>query len=275
MSITSVDVPVPWLTTEQMVEVDRAMIEDLGIELIQMMENAGRGLAHLARVRFLDHDPINTRVAVLAGPGGNGGGALVCARRLVGWGAKVEVVLSRPDEEFAPVSGHQLAILQKMDVTCSVAGDPDAPRSAGLVIDGLIGYSLRGAPRGAAADLIRWANLQGSPVLSLDVPSGVDAGSGDVCDPAVRAAATLTLALPKTGLRSPDAEGCVGVRGVARRNGRQLDLHLRRVERRRDDGFGRSDLLRRHLGDLDSPARLCLVAGEAGSSRLKSAACDW
>ena len=206
MSITSVDVPVPWLTTEQIVEVDRAMIEDLGIELIQMMENAGRGLAHLARVRFLDHDPTNTRVVVLAGPGGNGGGALVCARRLVGRGAKVEVVHSRPDEAFAPVSGHQLAILQKMDVPCSVAGDLDAPRSAGLVIDGLIGYSLRGAPRGAAADLIRWANSQGSPVLSLDVPSGVDAGSGEVCDPAVRAAATLTLALPKTGLRSPDAE---------------------------------------------------------------------
>lgn len=210
MSITSVDVPVPWLTTEQMVEVDRAMIEDLGIELIQMMENAGRGLAHLARERFLDHDPTNTRVVVLAGPGGNGGGGLVCARRLVGWGVNVEVVLSRLDEAFAPVSGQQLAILQKMDVPCSVAGDSDAPRSAGLVIDGLIGYSLRGAPRGAAADLIRWANSQRSPVLSLDVPSGVDAGSGEVYDPAVRATATLTLALPKTGLRSPDAEGCVG-----------------------------------------------------------------
>ena len=118
----------------------------------------------------------------------------------------MEVVLSRPDKEFAPVPGHQLAILRKMGVPCvsDVSSKPD------LVIDGLIGYSLRGAPRGATADLIRWANAQGSPVLSLDVPSGVDAGSGEVFDPAIRAAATLTLALPKTGLRSPDAEGCVG-----------------------------------------------------------------
>ena len=210
MSITNVEVPLPWLTTEQMVEVDRAMIEDLGIELIQMMENAGLGLAHLARERFLNRDPTGKKVTVLAGPGGNGGGALVCARRLVGWGVNVEVVLSRPDEAFAQVPGHQLAILRKMGVPCSVAGDSDAPRSTDLVIDGLIGYNLRGAPRGAAADLIRWANAQGSPVLSLDVPSGVDAGSGEVFDPAVRATATLTLALPKTGLRSPDAEGCVG-----------------------------------------------------------------
>jgi len=206
MSITDINVHVPWLTVEQMVEVDRAMIEDLGIELIQMMENAGRALAHLARERFLHRDPTNTRVAVLAGPGGNGGGALVCARRLVAWGSNVEVVLSRPDEAFASVPGHQLAILRKMGVPCvsDVSSKPD------LVIDGFIGYSLRGAPRGTAADLIRWANAQGSPVLSLDVPSGVDAGSGKVFDPAVRATATLTLALPKTGLRSPDAEGFVG-----------------------------------------------------------------
>jgi len=72
---------VPYVTTAQMVEVDRAMIEDFGIELIQMMENAGRSLAHLARARFLSGDPRGKRVVALAGTGGNGGGALVCARR--------------------------------------------------------------------------------------------------------------------------------------------------------------------------------------------------
>jgi len=210
MSIRNCDSPMPWLTTEQMVEVDRAMIEDLGIELIQMMENAGRNLAHLARERFLGGDPTGKTVVVLAGTGGNGGGALVCARRLVGWGANVEVVLTRSGEAFGPVPGHQLEILQKMGVQCSVARDTDSPSSAHLVIDGLIGYSLKGPPRGAAADLIRWANDQASPVLSLDVPSGVDAGSGEVFDPAVRATATLTLALPKVGLRADGAVGHIG-----------------------------------------------------------------
>jgi NAD(P)H-hydrate epimerase len=64
---------VPYLTTEQMIEVDRAMVEDYRIELVQMMENAGGNLAHLARVRFLKDEPGGKRVVVLAGSGGNGG----------------------------------------------------------------------------------------------------------------------------------------------------------------------------------------------------------
>jgi NAD(P)H-hydrate epimerase len=78
-----------------MIEVDRAMVEDYRIELVQMMENAGRNLAHLARVRFLGGDPLAMSVVVLAGTGGNGGGAMVCARRLRNWGATVQVFVSR------------------------------------------------------------------------------------------------------------------------------------------------------------------------------------
>jgi NAD(P)H-hydrate epimerase len=101
---------VPFLTTEQMVEVDRAMIEDYRVLLIQMMENAGRNLAHLARVRFFSGDPTGKRVAILPGVGGNGGGALVCARRLQNWGASVEVFVTKPREEFTEIPRHQLGI---------------------------------------------------------------------------------------------------------------------------------------------------------------------
>lgn len=68
---------VPYVDTKQMIEVDRLMMEVFHIDLIQMMENAGRNLAHLARTRFLDGDPGGKRVIILAGTGGNGGGALV------------------------------------------------------------------------------------------------------------------------------------------------------------------------------------------------------
>lgn len=78
-----------------------------------------------------------------------------------------------------------------------------------LVVDALLGYSLDGAPRGAAADRIRWANGQSAPVLSLDLPSGLDATKGEAFDPHVRADATVTLALPKTGLAESDAPGTV------------------------------------------------------------------
>jgi NAD(P)H-hydrate epimerase len=79
-----------------------------------------------------------------------------------------------------------------------------------VAIDGIIGYSLTGAPRGSAATLIGWANQTARPVLSLDVPSGLDATTGDAHDPVVRAAATLTLALPKVGLRHGGALPLVG-----------------------------------------------------------------
>jgi NAD(P)H-hydrate epimerase len=201
---------VPYITTRQMVEVDRAMVEDFKIELVQMMENAGRNLAHLARLRFFDGDPRGKRVVVLAGSGGNGGGALVAARRLQNWGAEVAAVLGYPEEQMTDVPKHQLEILRQMGVSLL---DPVSALDldpAHLVIDGLIGYNLKGAPFGAVADLIRWANLQSSPVLALDVPSGVDANAGTIFDPAIFADVTMTLALPKEGLRAPGVEACIG-----------------------------------------------------------------
>ena len=163
----------PWLTVAQMIEVDRAMVDDYGIVLLQMMEHAGRHLAHLARARFLAGSARGRRVVVLAGPGGNGGGALVAARRLAAWGARVSVLLAAPPARFAAVPRHQLGILTRLGVAASDTGAlPDEDEAPDLILDGIIGYSLRGAPRGRAADLIRGANASGAPVLALDVPSG-------------------------------------------------------------------------------------------------------
>jgi NAD(P)H-hydrate epimerase len=200
---------VPFLTTAQMVEVDRAMVEDYGIRLIQMMENAGRNLAHLARVRFFWGEPKGQSVAVLAGVGGNGGGALVCARRLRGWGANVEVFVTKPRAELTEVPRHQLGIIEAMNIPVRV-GAPSTGTAFDLVVDGVIGYSLDGAPRGTSASMIRWTVAQSGPVLSLDVPSGVDSTSGSAFDPATSATATMTLALPKEGLRASSVRAHVG-----------------------------------------------------------------
>ena len=201
---------VPVVDTKQMIEVDRAMMEDYNIGLIQMMENAGRNLAHLARARFLNGDPRDKQVVVLAGTGGNGGGALVCARRLHNYGADVRVFITKPDADFAPVTGHQLEILRRMGVPIGLAEDVVDAGTAVLIIDGVIGYSLRGNPRGGAAALIQWANSQTTPILALDTPSGLDTAVGKVFEPAIRATATMTLALPKAGLFPDAAAGHVG-----------------------------------------------------------------
>jgi NAD(P)H-hydrate epimerase len=176
---------------------------------VQMMENAGRNLAHLARERFLGGDPRGKRVIVLAGTGGNGGGGLVAARRLHNWGAQVAVSLAKPATDYRGVPAQQLGILQLMGTALLETG-ADLPQTCELILDALIGYSLSGAPCGETATLIQWANEQDAPILSLDTPSGLDTTSGQAYPPIIRAAATLTLALPKTGLLVPDAVPYVG-----------------------------------------------------------------
>jgi NAD(P)H-hydrate epimerase len=198
---------IPSITTAQMREVDRLMIETYGIELIQMMENAGRHLAQLARTRFLDGDPRGRDVVVLAGRGGNGGGGLVCARRLHAWGAAVRVFTTHTDEVFRGVPAHQLGILRRVGVPVDAGCPGDTLPDAALIVDALIGYGLGGSPRGAAARLIESANAHRAPVLSLDTPSGLDTTSGERHEPSIRATATLTLALPKTGLDHSELVG--------------------------------------------------------------------
>ena len=210
MSLEISAAKIPSVTTDQMREVDRVMVDGYNILLMQMMENAGRNLAHLARTRFLGGDPRGCRVLVLAGTGGNGGGGLVCARRLRNWGADVKVWITAQASQFAEIPRHQFTILEKMEVPGLVANDGIDLPAADLIVDAIVGYGLRGAPAGSAASLITAANAHGAPILSLDVPSGVDTTTGVVYDPAVRATATLTLALPKQGLRKDGPKTCVG-----------------------------------------------------------------
>ncbi|MDP9428412.1 MAG: NAD(P)H-hydrate epimerase [Actinomycetota bacterium] len=188
-------------------EVDRIMVEELGIGLHQMMENAGRALARRARL-MLGGDAAGQRVTVLAGPGGNGGGGMVAARRLSIWGAEVTVILGQPDGQLAGVPAQQLSILRRMGLSV-LEPEPHLP-AADLIIDALIGYSLTGAPRSPISELIDAANAAGVPILALDIPSGLDSDRGVRQNPCISAAGTLTLALPKIGLLQRSAMPAVG-----------------------------------------------------------------
>lgn len=188
---------IPALTASQMREVDRIMAEDLHIGLVQMMENAGRSLAELALRRFRP-----ATVTVLAGPGGNGGGGLAAARHLANRGTGVQVTLSHDRSDLGAVPAHQLDIVTRMGIQISAE-----PQPAALVVDALIGYGLRGDPGGRTAELIDGANRQAPAILALDNPSGLDVTTGRAGTPCIRATATLTLALPKTGLAGASERG--------------------------------------------------------------------
>ncbi len=186
-----------WLTEAQMIEVDRVMMEDLRIGLVQMMENAGRNLAQLVLDRFSPDS-----VTVLAGSGGNGGGGLVAARHLSNRGVDVSVTLGHPVRALAPVPARQYKSLVRMGVPVE-----REPRRSDVVIDALIGYSLRGAPRGRAGDLIAAAGGLGRRVVALDTPSGLNVTNGSAPGAVVSAHATMTLAAPKLGLRGAEQVG--------------------------------------------------------------------
>ncbi|MFZ5820188.1 MAG: NAD(P)H-hydrate epimerase [Chloroflexota bacterium] len=195
----------PALTTSQMIEVDRLMVAEWGISLIQMMENAGRNLAELAK-RRLGGTAEGKRVVVLCGTGNNGGGGMVAARHLHNWGAQVEVVLVGAEDRLKEIPTQQWRILRKMELPAS---NPDL-ETADLILDALIGYGLTGVPRPPVADWISNANASGKPILALDAPSGLDTTTGTPAPSGIRAAATLTLALPKTGLLTLHAKPFVG-----------------------------------------------------------------
>lgn len=189
-----------------MSEVDRLAIDEYGITLLQMMEQAGSHLAEVVRVE-LGGDLAGRAVVVAVGPGNNGGGGLVAARHLANRGASVQVVLARPALRMSEAGRHQLATLLAMGVSCCVAiyDLPDeefkaALASADIVVDAILGYNARGAPHGEVERLIGFVDRSDRPVVSLDVPSAMDPDTGEAPGLAVTATATLTLALPKPGL---------------------------------------------------------------------------
>ena len=174
--------------------VDELMVKAYGIALLQMMENAGRQLAALAR-RLLGGTVTDRRIAVLCGAGNNGGGGMVAARYLHNWGVKVQVQLATEPERLKDVPAHQWRTARVLGL--DTRGTPDFAQ-ADLIADALIGYGLTGSPRPEAAEWIERANAAQRPILALDTPSGLDVNSGMPGQPCVRANATLTLALPKS-----------------------------------------------------------------------------
>lgn len=200
----------PAVTAAQMAEVDRLANDVFGISLLQMSEQAGSHLAELA-VRRLGGDARDRRLLVAVGPGNNGAGGLVAARHLANRGARVRVILARPARRLSDAGRHQLATLLEMGLSCCMAvyditdaEIDDELTGADLVIDAVLGYRGRGAPYDEVATLVERLGSADGRILSLDLPSGLDPDTGIAAEPAIRAWATLALALPKQGLLSDD-----------------------------------------------------------------------
>jgi NAD(P)H-hydrate epimerase len=188
------------VTADEMADVDRVAVEDVGLQLLQMMENAGRALAWHVRDVLED----GGTVLVVAGNGGNGGGGMACARHLANRDVPVRILLDRSPDALTGAAAHQFGILAEMGVphATDLADTDLLPGSAAstVVVDALIGYGLAGEVRSPARERVEATNDAPGTVVSLDVPSGLDATTGETHGRAVHPDRTVTLALPKTGL---------------------------------------------------------------------------
>jgi NAD(P)H-hydrate epimerase len=198
---------VVYVTSEEMRRIDDITIREFQVDVVILMENAGRAIATMAR-QMLEGTIIGKRVACLVGGGNNGGDGMVAARHLANWGADVEVIVGTTKDRMKSVPLAQLHILEKIGTP--ILSTDYVLRDYDLLIDGLIGYGLEGNPRDIVAMIIKDANVSGRPILALDIPSGMNATSGEAYDPCIKATATLTLALPKTGFLAPSASLYVG-----------------------------------------------------------------
>ena len=162
------------LTAAQVSALDTAAI-DLGVDILQLMEVAGFQVARLAW-RMLGSRP--RRVHVVAGHGNNGGDALVAARHLSASGCAVSATVHVDPSRLGGIVKKQAHGAGHAGVAVVVSTDPDdatAPAGAALFIDGLLGTGLSGPVRPAHAAVIE---RMGGTILSIDVPSGIDADEG-------------------------------------------------------------------------------------------------
>ena len=202
---------VPTATAAQMAEVDRIASEELGIALAALMESASHQIARAVRM-WCGGTVVGRDVVALCGPGNNGGDALAALRRLHGWGAGVRAVMATGAERLKPLARRQHDALVALGVE-TIDGADAAARHAivgcDVLLDGLLGYSARGAPRGTVAALIGLTGDTRATIVAVDLPSGLDADTGTSAGAVVHAALTVTLALPKPGLASSEVVGTI------------------------------------------------------------------
>jgi NAD(P)H-hydrate epimerase len=199
---TSEGIAVPAATVAELNEIARIAVEATGPSRSQSIERAGFEAAMVVLDMLGAKWPI-ARVLLLCGAGGNGTAGVAAARHLADRGVTVEVVTVTPPQRADGALGQQFLTLAEAPARVTRWDEAFTAASADLVVDAVIGTGLHGEPQAVQRGLIRAAlaaSEAGVPVLSLDVPSGLDADSGFAPGDVVLPARTLTLGLPKIGL---------------------------------------------------------------------------
>jgi len=217
------------VSVARMQELDAAAIGTFGIPRLLLMEHAGLAVAQatfavkrfgaaaspaIAPTPSISTTPI---ILVCCGPGYNGGDGLAAARHLDNAGIPVRIILLADPGRVRGAAAVNLRIVRKLGIPVSVIRSArdwsrrDWTRKRfGLIIDALLGTGIHDTVREPVHSAVLWINRQRCPVLSVDLPSGLSSDTGRPCGVAVRASRTITLGLPKTGLRRASARAWSG-----------------------------------------------------------------
>jgi len=211
------------MTREEVRDVDRWAIEEMGISGVVLMENAGRSCAELIRAKLSDLD--SPMVCILCGTGNNGGDGYVIARHLLNVGFEVSIFICGDRQKVRGDARTNLDILEKLGYAVGQI-DPSGPNVAAqitaataradMVVDALFGTGLQGELRADYRTLVDAINAAGRPILAVDIPSGLDCDTGQPLGTVIKAAYTMSFVAVKRGfLASEEAKGCIGELHVA------------------------------------------------------------
>lgn len=258
-------------TAEQMRSLDQRAISEFGTPSLLLMENAGRAVAERAVARLESGG--GKRVTVLCGSGNNGGDGFVVARHLRNRGYSVQCFLAADRQRTQGEAKTNLNLAERFGVRLS--GEIPDLLSGDLIIDALLGTGFTGEPRDNVARLIELANDSGVPILAVDLPSGLNADTGQASKVVIRAAEAVTFGLPKVGLASAIGRELAGEVTVA-------DISLPRAlldEETRSTWITAAEAARwwpareadSHKGDS---GRVFIVAGSPGLTGAAAMCCE-
>src|SRR5213596_1396759 len=203
------------LNSAQMREADRRTVGEIGIPPLVLMENAGRQV--VAAMEAMHSDLLERQVAVLCGPGNNGGDGFVVARTLAQRGVEVSVFLLGRVSDVRGDARTNLEILGRLGLTVVEIADSQAwelhfseVSDCTLIVDAIFGTGLNAPVSGLIQSVIADVNASGIPIVSIDLPSGLSADSSDPIGDSIEAGLTITIAAPKLPLVLPTAETRAG-----------------------------------------------------------------
>ena len=193
------------LSRDQVRNVDRQAIEHYGIPGIVLMENASRGLARVVLQKLTDSP--NPRVAIVTGTGNNAGDGFALARHLHNARSDPVVLIVGQESRISGDARTNLEIIKRMGLPLKLLSQDqtglaelrDQLQRAELIIDAIFGTGLSGPVRGFYKDVIEQINFSSTPVLAVDIPSGLDCDTGQPLGSAVRAETTVTFVAEKLG----------------------------------------------------------------------------